>query len=112
MKRCKVYETRRKALGLTQTEVGKLAGVSGSAVSNFELGMEVSTPVYKSIIWAIDSEMRKLDKQRYIEVNLKALVYQLEYETDMEKMVTLTYISMNAAKLQLELFKSESEEDC
>lgn len=110
MKRCKVYETRRRALGLTQAEVGKLAGVSGSAVSNFELGAEVSTPVYKSIIWAIDSEMRKLDRQEYIEVKLKSLVYQLEHENDAEKMMTLVYIGLNANKLQLELAKG-SEED-
>ena len=106
MRMYKIIETKRRALGLTQAELGRLAGVSSSVISNFESGKEVSVPVFNSIKMAIDKEMEALDRQEYIETKLLMHVLQLQDMDDDEKMLCLSYIGLQANKLQLELMRS------
>lgn len=107
MRMHRVHACMREAMGLTQTDVANLAGVSPSTIGNYENGKEVSTLVERAIRWAIDGELRKLEKARYIEVKLISQALQLMEENDAEKIETLKYILLNASKLQLELSKSE-----
>lgn len=106
MRMYKIIETKRRALGLTQAELGRLAGVSGSIISAFESGKEVSVPVFNSIKMAIDKEFEALDRQEYIETKLLMHVLQLQDMDDEEKMQCLSYIGLQANKLQLELMRS------
>ncbi|GAA3078137.1 helix-turn-helix domain-containing protein [Streptosporangium carneum] len=47
---------RRKALGLTQEELGELAGLSNSAVSNCETGrVTIDSPSYRQLRQALDT---------------------------------------------------------
>ena len=106
MRRNKVYEVKRRALGLSQAEVGKLAGVSGPTVSSFENGKEISNVYANAICRAIDDEFAKLDRVQYMESMLTKQVFELaEVETEEEKSVTLAYIALWTSKLQLELAK-------
>lgn len=110
MKQCKVYECKRRALGLTQSEVGELAGVSGSTVANFEAGKELSVPVFKAIKGAIDKEFEALDPQSLCEKKIVQYALQLEYEREDEKLKTAAYISMVAGKLGIALIRKEEEQ--
>lgn len=106
MQRYKVYKCKREALGLTKTQLADLAGVSSSTIGNFESGQELTQPVWRSIIWAIDNEFTKLGKEDFMKTVLATQILQLfEEEDDLEKVKTLTYIQLNASKMQLELLK-------
>jgi transcriptional regulator with XRE-family HTH domain len=106
MKMYKIVMTKRKALGLTQTELANLAGVSDATISNFELGKEVSIPVFNSIKMAIDNEFNKLDKLEYLEAMLTAHNMQLfEMDNTDEKLRCLSYMITYIGKMQLELLR-------
>lgn len=106
MKMCKVLETKRRALGLTQNQLAKLAGVSDATISNFELGKEVSMPISNSIKMAIDNEFGKLDRFEYMETMLTMHMMQYaEIDDDHEKLMCLSYMNTYIGKLQLELLK-------
>lgn len=108
MKRCKVYECKRRALGMSQTDVAKLAGVSAPTVSTFERDGEVSALVANAIIRAIDDKLKSLERKDYMEVMLMMSAIQLpELEDGDEKLRCLTYISLYANKLQLEILNEQ-----
>ena len=72
MKLHEVYRFKRQALGLSQEEISKLAGCTGSCVSNYESGKQISELYSRAIKNAIDLEIDKLpDIER-----LKILVLQ------------------------------------
>ena len=110
MKQCKVYECKRKALGLTQNDVAELAGVSSSTVANFELGKDMTVPVFRTIKCVIDDRFAALSEQEYIERKLLQYAYQLVEERPDEKLKTAGYITMFAGKLQVALCKREENE--
>lgn len=106
MEMYKVLETKRRALGLTQGELADIAGISKSTISNFELGKEVSIPIFNSIRMAIDSEFSKLGKSEYVETMLIMNAMQLtELDDKNEKLTCLSYMSTYIGKMQLELLK-------
>lgn len=105
MRMYKVLASKRKALGLTQTEIGKLAGVSASVVSNLEAGEDVSVPVFNSIKWAIEKQFSALDKLEYMEAMLKMHTIQLGDMEGDERIICLGYISIYSNKLQMELLR-------
>lgn len=111
MRMYKVMKTKREALGLTQAEVAELAGVSSSAVSNYEIGKDVSIPVATCIKAAIDSQFDNLYKTDYFETMLLARAIQLKEVTETEKLINLGYIITYASKLQLEILKNLNRED-
>ena len=106
MKMYKVMKTKREALGLTQAEVAEMAGVSSSAVSNYEIGREVSIPVATCIKAVIDNQFENLYKTDYFEAMILARALQLSEATETEKLINLGYITTYASKLQLELLKN------
>ena len=111
MRMYKILESKRLALGLTQAEIGRLAGVSASAVSNLEAGKEVSTPVFNCIKMAIENELNALDKIDYIEKMLTMHTIQLsQMDNDNERIMCLGFISIYSNKLQLELLKQRKTE--
>ena len=103
MKMYKIIETKRKALGLTQAEVGELAGISKSTISNFEQGCEVSMPIFTCIKSVIEQEFRSLDKKEYLDAMILMHALQLKEANDDEKSAILSYIILHASKAQLEL---------
>ena len=107
MKKCKLYKTKRLALGLSQKEVAELAGVSVSAISRFESGEEVSTPYMNSICKAIDDTWYRLGKMEEMQTRLRAQILQLEEEeTDLDRLVTLGYLQKTVSNIQIELLKT------
>lgn len=112
MRMYKILESKRLALGLTQEELGRLAGVSNSTVGNLEAGKEASTPVFNSIKMAIDNELNALDKVDYIEKMLMMHTIQLQQmDNDNERIMCLGFISIYSNKLQMELLKLNSKRD-
>lgn len=105
MRMYKVLASKRKALGLTQTEIGKLAGVSNTVVSNLEAGEEVSIPIFNSIKMAIDNQFAALDRLGYMEAMLKMHTIQLGDLEGEERILCLGYISIYSNKLQMELLR-------
>ena len=106
MRMHKIIETKRRALGLTQAELGRLAGVSGSTINVFESGKEVSTPVFNCIKAAINNEIEALDVHEYLETMLAMNFFQFQDADEDEKMKCLSYIIEYASRLQLELLRS------
>lgn len=106
MRMHKIIETKRRALGLTQAELGRLAGVSGSTIAVFESGKEVSIPVFNCIKAAINNEFEALDAQEYLEAMLAMNFFQFQDADEDEKMKCLSYIIEYASRLQLELMRS------
>jgi transcriptional regulator with XRE-family HTH domain len=98
-----IIKTKRIALGLTQSEVAELAGISISTISIFEQGEEVSKPVYTCIRTVLDDQFRSLDKKEYLEATILMHALQLGYASEDEKAAILSYITLNSSKLQLEL---------
>lgn len=109
MRMYKILASKRKALGLTQTEIGKIAGVSASVVSNLEAGEEVSVPVFNSIKWALDNQFAALDRLEYMEAMLKMHTIQLGDLEGEEKILCLGYISIYSNKLQMELLRADKK---
>lgn len=109
MRMYKILASKRKALGLTQTEIGKIAGVSASVVSNLEAGEEVSVPVFNSIKWALDNQFAALDRLEYMEAMLKMHTIQLGDMEGDERILCLGYISIYSNKLQMELLRVDKK---
>jgi transcriptional regulator with XRE-family HTH domain len=107
MKQCKVYECKRRALGLTQKDVADMAGVSSSTIANFEAGNEVSIPVFRAIKGVIDNHFKTLDEQQYAECKLLQYALQLSEEREDKKLKTAAYISMFASRLSLALINQQ-----
>ena len=108
---CKGWYIYEKALGLTQTEIGKIAGVSASVVSNLEAGEEVSIPVFNSVKWALDNQFAALDRLGYMEAMLKMHTIQLGDMEGDERILCLGYISIYSNKLQMELLRMNQNRD-
>lgn len=111
MRMYKVLASKRKALGLTQTEIGKLAGVSNTVVSNLEAGEEVSIPIFNSVKVAIDNQFAALDRLGYMEAMLKMHTIQLGDLEGEERILCLGYISIYSNKLQMELLRMNQNRD-
>ena len=111
MRMYKVLASKRKALGLTQTEIGKLAGVSNTVVSNLEAGEEVSIPIFNSIKMAIDNQFAALDRLGYMEAMLKMHTIQLGDLEGEERIICLGYIGIYSNKLQMELLRMNQNRD-
>lgn len=111
MRMYKVLASKRKALGLTQTEIGELAGVNASTVSNLEAGEEVSIPIFNSIKVAIDNQFAALDRLGYMEAMLKMHTIQLGDLEGEERILCLGYISIYSNKLQMELLRMNQNKD-
>ena len=109
MRMYKVLTSKRKALGLTQSEIGELAGVTNSTVSNFEAGEEVSIPVFNSIKMAIENQFAALGRLEYMEAMLKMHTIQLGDLEGEEKIICLGYISIYSNKLQMELLRVDKK---
>ena len=108
MKICEVIKAKRNALGLSQVEFGNLCGLSGSAISSFESGKEVSELVFKSIKYGLDKYVSRLPKEECLryQVVCKALI--LEKEPDEEKLRTLHYLTIAIGRYELYLSEKES----
>lgn len=105
MRSNEVIKTRRQALGMTQATLGDLAGVTGSTVSAFEKGAEVSLPVYRSIRQAIDDVWNRLEGYDKDYAHLLQMTYALEYQTEEEKMKSLLYIAISANHMAINIDK-------
>lgn len=110
MKQCKVYECKRRALGLTQKEVADLAGVSPATIVNFEAGNELSIPVFRTIKGVIDEQFNALERQESYERKILQYAFQLEYSREDEKLKTAALICLAANKLGIALINKEDEE--
>lgn len=65
MKLCEVYRIKRESLGLSQTALAELVGISGPTVSKFECGEKIGQAYFYMIKTAIDREIDKLpDEER------------------------------------------------
>lgn len=104
MRMHEVISLKRKALGLTQAELGSMAGVSSGTVSAYEEGKTTSEPVVRCIIRAIDDKMNSLSKEEYFEVMLTKSVLELPYVEGDEKRRTLSYIIKWASQLNIEMY--------
>lgn len=100
-KRSDYNKFRREALGLTQAQLGVLAGVSAGSVSSFENDLEVGEPTCRAIINALSREFGKLDPvqktEAYIQVSAKCLT--LGYLNPVEKIKVAGSLAKNSGEL-------------
>jgi transcriptional regulator with XRE-family HTH domain len=80
MKMHDVLKCKRLALGLSQKELADMVGVSGSTISCFEAGEEVSALVYNGIKSTIDNCSKRLSKDEYLQMQIVAGAYSLAYK--------------------------------
>lgn len=107
MKLYESYKCKRQALGMTQKEFGDIVGVDAATISKFELGNEVSTPVFNSIRYGAENYIKSLDREKYIETRIIEAALGLEYQsTDTEKLIALNHMSIHISKLTLDILKS------
>ena len=101
-----IGKTRRMALGLSQKELGELAGVSAATISKYENGEEISKPYEQQIRRAIDGRFNALTSEEWKYVTLKAQVFQLNEETtSADKLLTIAYMQKNLSNIQIDLLK-------
>lgn len=105
MKIYEAYKCKREALGMTQTEFGKIIGVDGNTISRFENGHEVSAPIFNCIKLGIENYIKNLDSESYIKTRILEAALYLQYENDMEKLKTLAHMVTHAGKLQMSILK-------
>lgn len=111
MKYCDVLKCKRLGLDLTQTELGKLVGVSGATISSFENGEQVSPVIFNGIKYAIDNYTKSLPRQKMLIALIKTQIFSLDYEYDTKsKQTTLNHLIITIAKLNLELEKENCNE--
>ena len=107
MKGYVIGKTRRMALGLSQKELGEMAGVSAATISKYENGEEISKPYEQQIRRAIEDQFNALNKEEWMYVSLKAQVFQLNEETTSgDKLLTIAYMQKNLSNIQIDLVKS------
>ena len=105
MKLADAYKCKRTALGMTQTELGKLFGVSGGTISRFENGEELSPVVFNTIRMGVEDYIRSLPRDRYIRVRLIEHALELEYMNAQEKIITLNHMAIHCNKSALDLLQ-------
>jgi transcriptional regulator with XRE-family HTH domain len=111
MKLCEAYKCKRLALGMTQEEFGKVLGVPGTTISKFELGGEVSLPVFNCIKYGVENYIKSLDRDTYMETRLLESALCLKYLKGEDKLLTLNHMAVHIGKLNLELLKARTEEE-
>lgn len=113
MKLCDAYKCKRLALGLTQAEIANIIGVSSGTISRFENGEVLSEVVFNSIRYGIDNYFKSLDRDEYMERRLLESAYELMYQSDEEKLLTLNHMAIHIGKLNMDLlrkvYKGETE---
>ena len=112
MRLCESYRCKRLALDLTQAELAKMVGVSTGTISRFEAGEELSEAVFNKIRFCIDTYMKSLDREKYIETRILEGAYGLQIETDREKrMLIVSHMMIHAGKLNMDLLKMREDEE-
>ena len=109
MKIAQAYRCKRMALGMTQSEMGKLLGVSGGTISRFENGEELSPLVFTTIRTGVEDYIRSLPRDQYIRVRLVEHALELEYMNDREKIITLNHMSIHCNKSALDLLQETKD---
>lgn len=107
-----ISKTRRMALGLTQKELGEMAGVSAGTISKYENGEEISKPYEQQIRRAIDNRFDALSKDEWMYVSLKAQTFQINEETTCaDKLLTIAYMQKTLSNIEIDLLKSVMRRD-
>lgn len=110
MRLCDAYKCKRLALGMTQAQLADLVGVSGGTISRFENGEMLSEPVFNQIRLGVENYFRSLDRLTYMERRLLEACYQLEYQTEQEKLLTLNHMAIHIGKLNMDLLRMVNNE--
>lgn len=107
MKLHEVYRFKRQALGLSQEEVGKLAGCKGACISNYESGKQISEMYSRAIKNAIDLEIDKLpDIERLKILVLQQAMCLADEENDEKALRSLLYLQNRISQLGISLEKA------
>ena len=110
MKVCDMYRCKRVALGLTQAELAKIVGVSANTICNFESGKKMSEGVFNDIRNAIEGYFRGLNRDEYFERRIFEGIYSLKYQGTIERIKTLSHMTVHIAKLTKELVEELENE--
>ena len=111
MKMCERFKCKRLALGLTQSELGKLLGVSRTTISNFENGEEMSQETFEKITNGLEEYITSFDPDTYTRIRILQEAYQIRYETNTKYLaLTLNHISIHANKMCMDIIRNDEGE--
>lgn len=98
-----IAKARRLALGWTIGELAAAADISGSTISRYEAGYEVSRP-FETAIWAaLDRARNSMQRDEYCAHEIKVRALTLELGNTEAQINNLTYIIKSCANLIAEL---------
>ena len=99
-----IYECfmcKRLALGMSQREFAAIADVDEGSISLFERGERINPVEFEKIKWNVENYIRALDRNRYLTTRIREETFMLQYETEDEKLKTLSHMMIHVSKLNM-----------
>lgn len=110
MKMYEVIKCKRMALGMTQSELADIAGVSANTISQFERGEVVHTATLKSIKYSVEEYINRLDDVNRYRVLLVSQALGLQYQIPQEQLRTLAYMNITNGNLSMAVMNTLNKE--
>lgn len=79
-----IARTKREACGLTQSEFGRIIGMSSTQISKYEKGLDVGTIYENAIKDGLTKIYHELDEGARYRAHLKSLALRLDYASATE----------------------------
>lgn len=104
----KVGKATRLAMGKTQKEMAEMIEISTASISNFEIGNELTKPVYEIIKRGYTGLLEGLRKEEYMQKQILIQAYLLNEEnlTKSERREICSWTLLYMSKYQMELEKN------
>jgi transcriptional regulator with XRE-family HTH domain len=95
------FKCKRLALGMTQREFAAIAEVDEGSISLFESGERINPVAFEKIKWNVENYIRALDRNKYLTTRIREETFMLQYETEEEKLHTLSHMMIHVSKLNM-----------
>ena len=95
------YKCKRLALGMSQQEFAAIAEVTEGDISLFERGERVNPIVFAKIKYNVENYIRSFDRKKYLTTRIIEETMMLQYESEDEKLHTLSHMMIHVSKLNM-----------
>lgn len=104
------YKCKRLALGMTQQEFAAIAEVDEGIISLFERGERINPVAFEKIKWNVENYIRSFERNKYLTTRIIEETMMLQYESEDEKLKTLSHMMIHVSKLNM-MYVNRVEEE-
>lgn len=88
-------------MGMTQQEFAAISEVSEGDISLFERGERINPVAFEKIKWNVENYIRQFDRKKYLTTRIIEETMMLQYESEEEKLKTLSHMMIHVSKLNM-----------